>query len=415
MKAAVVTVGDEILIGQIVDTNSAFIAKSLDKIGIGVIEMLSISDDREHILETLTSLQNRVDLVIMTGGLGPTKDDITKKTLCEYFNDELVVNEDVLEHVTELIEKVMKRPASQMNKDQALVPSRGTVLFNRVGTAPGIWMENQNTVFVSLPGVPYEMKYLMDNEVILRLISKFKRPFIVHKTILTYGQGESLIAERIEDWEDNLPEFIKLAYLPSPGRVRLRLTARGIDEDFLRKSILEEAEKLKAIIDDIIVGYDEDETLEVVLAKLLTEKKFTISAAESCTGGRIAQMLTAQPGSSAYFKGSAVAYATEAKVNMLKIDQQLIDIFSVVSAKVAEAMASQAKKIFGTDYAVATTGNAGPTKGDSDAEVGTVFIGIATPKGVYSEKFDFGQPREKVIERAANKALEIIYQEILKN
>lgn len=415
MKAAVVTVGDEILIGQIVDTNSAFIAKSLDKIGIGVIEMLSISDDREHILETLTSLQNRVDLVIMTGGLGPTKDDITKKTLCEYFNDELVVNDDVLEHVTELIEKVMKRPASQMNKDQALVPSRGTVLFNRVGTAPGIWMENQNTVFVSLPGVPYEMKYLMDNEVILRLISKFKRPFIVHKTILTYGQGESLIAERIEEWEDNLPEFIKLAYLPSPGRVRLRLTARGIDEDFLRKSILEEAEKLKAIIDDIIVGYDEDETLEVVLAKLLTEKKFTISAAESCTGGRIAQMLTAQPGSSAYFKGSAVAYATEAKVNMLKIDQQLIDIFSVVSAKVAEAMASQAKKIFGTDYAVATTGNAGPTKGDSDAEVGTVFIGIATPKGVYSEKFDFGQPREKVIERAANKALEIIYQEILKN
>ncbi|MUV04098.1 competence/damage-inducible protein A [Flavobacterium rakeshii] len=415
MKAAVVTVGDEILIGQIVDTNSAFIAKSLDKIGIGVIEMLSISDDREHILETLASLQNRVDLVIMTGGLGPTKDDITKKTLCEYFNDELVVNEDVLEHVTELIEKVMKRPASQMNKDQALVPSRGTVLFNRVGTAPGIWMENQNTVFVSLPGVPYEMKYLMDNEVILRLISKFKRPFIVHKTILTYGQGESLIAERIEEWEDNLPEFIKLAYLPSPGRVRLRLTARGIDEDFLRKSILEEAEKLKAIIDDIIVGYDEDETLEVVLAKLLTEKKFTISAAESCTGGRIAQMLTAQPGSSAYFKGSAVAYATEAKVNMLKIDQQLIDIFSVVSAKVAEAMASQAKKIFGTDYAVATTGNAGPTKGDSDAEVGTVFIGVATPKGVYSEKFDFGQPREKVIERAANKALEIIYQEILKN
>lgn len=415
MKAAVVTVGDEILIGQIVDTNSAFIAKSLDKIGIGVIEMLSISDDREHILETLASLQNRVDLVIMTGGLGPTKDDITKKTLCEYFNDELVVDEAVLEHVTELIEKVMKRPASQMNKDQALVPSKGTVLFNRVGTAPGIWMENQNTVFVSLPGVPYEMKYLMDNEVILRLISKFKRPFIVHKTILTYGQGESLIAERIERWEDSLPEFIKLAYLPSPGRVRLRLTARGIDEDFLRKSILEEAEKLKAIIGDIIVGYDEDETLEVVLAKLLTEKKFTISAAESCTGGRIAQMLTAQPGSSAYFKGSAVAYATEAKVNMLKIDQQLIDIFSVVSPKVAEAMASQAKKIFGTDYAVATTGNAGPTKGDSDAEVGTVFIGIATPKGVYSEKFDFGQPREKVIERAANKALEIIYQEILKN
>ena len=415
MKAAVVTIGDEILIGQIVDTNSAFIAKSLDKIGIGVVEMLSISDSREHILETLETLQNKVDLVIITGGLGPTKDDITKKTLAEYFNDDLVTDEAVLVHVEELIQKVMNRPASQMNKDQALVPSRGTVLFNRVGTAPGIWMENENTVFVSLPGVPYEMKYLMENEVVLRLISKFKRPYILHKTINTYGQGESLIAERIEDWENNLPEFIKLAYLPSPGKVRLRLSARGINEEFLQESIKEESEKLKAIIGDIIVGYEEEESLEVILAKLLTEHRVTIAAAESCTGGRIAQMLTSMPGSSAYFKGSAVAYATEAKVNILKIDQQLIDIFSVVSPKVAEAMALQAKKIFGTDYAVATTGNAGPTKGDSDAEVGTVFIGIATPKGVYSEKFDFGQPREKVIERAANKALEKIYQEILKN
>lgn len=415
MKAAVVTIGDEILIGQIVDTNSAFIAKALDKIGIGVIEMLSISDNREHILETLQALQNKVDVVIMTGGLGPTKDDITKKTLAEYFEDELVQDNAVLAHVEELIQKVMHRAASQMNKDQALVPSKGTVLFNRVGTAPGMWMENENTVFISLPGVPYEMKYLMDNEVVLRLVSKFKRPFILHKTINTYGQGESLIAERIEDWENNLPEFIKLAYLPSPGKVRLRLSARGINEEFLQESIKEEVDKLKAIIGDIIVGYEEEESLEIILAKLLTEHRLTIAAAESCTGGRIAQMLTAMPGSSAYFKGSAVAYATEAKVSILKIDQQLIDIFSVVSPKVAEAMALQAKKIFGTDYAVATTGNAGPTKGDSDAEVGTVFIGIATPKGVYSEKFDFGQPREKVIERAANKALEKIYQEILKN
>lgn len=415
MKAAIVTVGDEILIGQIVDTNSAYIAKSLDKIGIGVLEMISIGDSREYILDTLSTLQNKVDVVVLTGGLGPTKDDITKKTLCEYFEDELVTDKEVLEHVTELIEKVMKRPASQMNKDQALVPSKSTVLFNRVGTAPGMWLEKENTVFISLPGVPYEMKYLMENEVILRLIAKFKRPFIHHKTIMTYGQGESLIAERIEEWENNLPEFIKLAYLPSPGKVRLRLTARGINQEFIKKSVEEEIVKLKEIIGDIIVGYDEDETLEIILGKLLTQRKLTIAAAESCTGGRIAQLLTSAPGSSAYFMGSAVTYATEAKINILKIDQQLIDIYSVVSAKVAEVMAVQAKKIFGTDYAVATTGNAGPTKGDSDAEVGTVFIGIATPKGVYSEKFDFGQPREKVIERAANKALEKIYQEILKN
>lgn len=415
MKAAVVTVGDEILIGQIVDTNSSFIAKSLDKVGIGVYEMLSVSDNREHILDTLSALQNRVDVVIITGGLGPTKDDITKKTLCEYFGDELVRNEQVEAHVIELIEKAMNRPASQMNKDQALVPSTATVLFNKVGTAPGMWLEKENTVFVSLPGVPYEMKYIMEYEVLPRLISKFKRPFIIHKTILTYGQGESLIAERIENWEDSLPEFIKLAYLPSPGKVRLRLSARGIDEDFLKKSIEEETEKLKNIISDIIVGLDEDETIEVILGKLLCKKGKTIAAAESCTGGKIAEMITLVPGSSAYFKGSAVTYATEAKVNILKIDQQVIDIYSVVSAKVAELMAVQAKKLFGSDYAVATTGNAGPLKGDSPVEVGTVYIGFATPKGVYSEKFEFGQPREKVIDRAANKALEKIYQEILKN
>jgi len=415
MKAAVVTVGDEILIGQVVDTNSSFIAKFLDKVGIGVHEMLSISDDREHILDTLSSLQNKVDLVVVTGGLGPTKDDITKKTLCEYFEDELVRNEEVEQHVIELIEKAMKRPASQMNKDQALMPSTATVLFNKVGTAPGMWLEKENTVFVSLPGVPYEMKYIMEYEVIPRLISKFTRPFIVHKTILTYGQGESLIAERIEDWEDNLPEFIRLAYLPSPGKVRLRLTARGIDEGFIKKSIEEEAGKLKELISDIIIGFDEEETVEVVLGKLLTQEGKSIGAAESCTGGKIAQILTSVPGSSAYFKGSAVTYATEAKVNILKIDQQVIDIYSVVSAKVAELMAAQVKKLFGADYAVATTGNAGPLKGDSPVEVGTVFIGFATPNGVFSEKFEFGQPREKVIDRTANKALERIYQEILKN
>ncbi len=415
MKAAVVTIGDEILIGQIVDTNSAYIAKALDKIGIGVAETRSVSDERHHILETLAYFQNRVDVVIVTGGLGPTKDDITKVSFCEYFDDHLVRNEELEAHVVALIEKAMKRPASQMNKDQALVPSHAKILHNAVGTAPGMWMERADTVFISLPGVPYEMKYIIENEVIPALVEKYERPYIIHKTIITHGQGESLVAERIEDWENNLPDFIKLAYLPNPGRVRLRLSARGTDEALLQSSIDTEAEKLKSLIGDIIIGFDEGETIEVMLGRLLKLKGKTIAAAESCTGGKIAQMITSVAGSSAYFKGSAVTYATDAKVNILKVEQQLIDVFSVVSAQVAENMALRAKALFGSDYAVSTTGNAGPLKGDSAVEVGTVFIGVATPKGVFSEKLDLGQPREKVIERAANKALEKIYQEILKN
>jgi len=415
MKAAVVTVGDEILIGQIVDTNSAYIAKALDRIGIGVFEMFSISDDRHHILNTLAYLQNRVDVVIVTGGLGPTKDDITKTTFCEYFDDHLVRNEAVETHVVALIEKVLKRPASQMNRDQALVPSKAVVLHNEVGTAPGMWMKKADTVYISLPGVPYEMKHILDNEVLPKLVAEFERPYIVHKTIMTYGQGESVVAERIEDWENNLPSFIKLAYLPSPGKVRLRLTARGTDEPALKSAVEAEAVKLQAIIGDIIVGMDEDETIEVILGRKLKQLGKTVSAAESCTGGRIGQMLTSVAGSSAYFKGSAVTYATESKIKVLGVEQQLIDIYSAVSAKVAESMALRAKKMFCSSYAVATTGNAGPAKGDADADVGTVFIAVATPNGVFSEKFDFGQPREKVIARASEKALELLYKEILKN
>jgi len=414
MKAAIITIGDEILIGQIVDTNSAFIAKSLDRIGVEVVEMLSISDDKKHILDTFSQLQNRVDVVIVTGGLGPTKDDVTKKTFCEYFNDELVVDEKVLAHVTELIEGFYKRPISQMNKDQALVPSTCTVLHNKVGTAPGMWMKKEDTVFISLPGVPYEMKYLVEEEIIPKIVLEYKRPYIIHKTILTYGQGESLVAERIEQWENNLPEFIKLAYLPNPGRVRLRLTARGTNKEELERAIEENVQSLDAIIHDIIVGYEENETIETVIGKLLSKQNKTISTAESCTGGRIASLLSAVPGSSNYFKGSIVSYATEAKVNVLGISQNLIDEFSVVSAEVASAMALSVKDLLKTDYALATTGNAGPSKGDSNAEIGTVFIALATPEGVIVEEFNFGQPREKVIDRASVKSLEILQKEILK-
>lgn len=415
MKATIVTIGDEILIGQIVDTNSGFIAKSLDKIGIQVAEIISISDNQQHILETFASVQNKVDLVVITGGLGPTKDDITKKTFCEYFNDKLVVNKEVEAHVIDLIESVMKRPASQMNKDQALVPSKSEVLFNKVGTAPGMWMKKEKTVYISLPGVPYEMKYILENEIIPKLIKEYKRPYILHKTIMTYGQGESLVAERIEDWENNLPDFLKLAYLPAPGRVRLRLTARGTQKELLENTIEEKVKSLTKIIGDIIVGFEEDETIEVVIGKQLIKCGKTISTAESCTGGKIAQTLTSVAGASNYFRGSVVSYATDTKVTVLGVSQQTIDENSVVSSQVAIEMALGIQKIMKTDYAIATTGNAGPSKGDADTDVGTVCIAIATPNGIVVEEFNFGQPREKVIDRTVNKAFELLQKEIFKN
>jgi nicotinamide-nucleotide amidase len=414
MKATIVTIGDEILIGQIVDTNSGFIAKALDKIGVAVHEMISISDDKQHILETFSKLQNQVDLVIITGGLGPTKDDITKHTFCEYFEDTLVVDAAVLAHVTEIIEGFYKRPITQLNRDQALVPSKCTILHNKMGTAPGMWMKKEQTVFVSLPGVPYEMKYLVEHEIIPKVVREYERPYIIHKTILTYGEGESKIAERIEDWENNLPTFIKLAYLPNPGRVRLRLTARGTDKALLEKSIADHVITLTQLIGDIIVGFDEDDTIEVVLGRLLTQQKRTIATAESCTGGKIAQMLSSVPGASNYFKGSVVSYATETKIKVLGISETLIQKHSVVSAEVAKAMAISIQKLLQTDYAIATTGNAGPTKGDAEAEVGTVFIALATADEVVVHEFNFGQPREKVIDRTVNKSMELLQKEILK-
>lgn len=415
MKAVIITIGDEILIGQIIDTNSSYIAKALDKIGIATYEMLSISDDKNHILKTLHEVQNKYDVVLITGGLGPTKDDITKKTFCEYFDDVLVLNDAVLAQVKSIIEGIYKKPITQLNIDQALVPSKAKVLFNAMGTAPGMLMEHQNTVFISLPGVPYEMKYLIDNEVIPYLVNAFERPYIVHKTLMTYGRGESLIAEQIEDWETNLPSFIKLAYLPSPGKVRLRLTARGTNETLLKESILKEIDKLEPLIGDIIVGYDEDETIEVVLARLLTQNQVSLSTAESCTGGKIAQLISAISGASAYFNGGVVAYSNQIKIDVLKVNPETIQKFSVVSKEVAQEMAINCRSIFNTDYAIATTGNAGPTKGNSAAEIGTVFIAIATPNEVLVEEFNFGQPREKVIDRAVNKTFEWLYKEISKN
>ncbi|RVU92051.1 CinA family nicotinamide mononucleotide deamidase-related protein [Flavobacterium columnare] len=414
MKAAIITIGDEILIGQITDTNSAYIAKSLDKIGIQTVEMLSISDDKKHILKTLSYLQDQVDVVVITGGLGPTKDDITKKTLCEYLDDVLVCDEEVLRHVTKMIENYFKRPITQLNKDQALVPSKCKVLFNQVGTAPGMWMEKGKTVFISLPGVPYEVKHLMDDEVVLKLVNRFDRPYIYHQTLMTYGVGESLLAERIEEWENKLPDFIKLAYLPSPFQVKLRLTARGINEQELKERVALEVEKIKPLIQDCLVGLDEGETIEVMLGRLLTQKKMTLSVAESCTGGKIASLLTTTAGASAYFKGGIVSYATDVKKMLLNVDSAVINEYSVVSEQVAQMMVKNVKELLKTDFAIATTGNAGPSKGESDADLGIVYIAIATPEKIVVEKCELGQPREKVIERAVNKGLEMLYKEILK-
>jgi nicotinamide-nucleotide amidase len=415
MLAEIITIGDEILIGQIIDTNSAYIATELSKIGVQVVQITSVQDDKNHILESLANAEKRVDIVITTGGLGPTKDDITKLTLCDYFEDTLVQNEKALQNVYRLFEKHLNRIPNQYNINQANLPSKSIALENRFGTAPGMWIEHNKTVFISLPGVPYEMKGLLQNEVLPRLQEKFNRPFIVHKTILTTGMGESAIAEIIEDFENNLPLDIKLAYLPSLGRVRLRLSTKGTNEAVLHAAIDTHVKQLHGLIGDIIVGYDEETSIEEVVANLLVKKQQTLSLAESCTGGQMARKLTKMSGASQYFSGGFVTYATSSKIKILEISEDLIKKHSVVSAQVAEAMAAGAKKLYETDYAISTTGVAGPTKGDANEDVGTVFIGIATPQGVFSEKFNFGKDRGRVITAASNKGFELLRKEILKN
>lgn len=413
MTAEIITIGDEILIGQIVDSNSAFIAKELNLIGISVYQITSVQDEKEHILSALLDASKRADIVILTGGLGPTKDDVTKYTFAEYFDDQLVTNEEVLQHIEELFAKYKKTSISDLNREQAMLPSRATVLHNRYGTAPGMWMEKEGKVYISLPGVPYEMMNLIEEEVIPRLRDKFHRPFIYHKTILTRGEGESAIANKLAGFEDRLPKHIKLAYLPGLGSVRLRLSGKGEHEEELITSVERQAEGLYELLGDIIADeQEEDEKIAVQISKLLTAQKKFLSAAESCTGGALAAEFTTHPGASSCFKGGIVSYATQIKVENLHVPEELIAKHSVVSAEVAEAMAKNARKSFKTDYAISTTGNAGPTKGDSDAEVGTVFIGLATPKKVYSRKFIFGNSRDQVVKQTVQKAFEMILKEI---
>jgi len=414
MNAEIITIGDEILIGQIVDTNSQWIGKELNKIGVSVYQISSIQDEERHILNAFKEAESRADIVIITGGLGPTKDDITKKTIAKYFNNqEIIEYPEVIGHIKKMFKKY-NIPYNKVQQYQAQLPSKARLLMNRMGTAPGMWFYENNTVFVSMPGVPYEMKGLMKHEVIPRIQEQFNLPFIIHKTVMTYGQGESVIAERIEDWANKLPDFIKLAYLPSFGRVRLRLSARGPKKQVLEDSLHTVLQELYLLLSDIITGHESGVAIEEHIGNLLKDSKKTLCTAESVTGGKIASTIVSVPGSSAYFNGSIVAYSSKMKQELLHVSSETIKKYSVVSSNVVEEMAISAMKKTNSDYAIAVTGNAGPTSDKTSIAVGIVFIAIASAKGVVVEEFNFGHPREKVINRTVNKSLQMLQQEILK-
>lgn len=408
MQADIITIGDEILIGQIVDTNSAFLGKELTKIGVEVRQIHSISDKKADIIKALESAQNKVDLVILTGGLGPTKDDITKHTFCDYFEDTLVFNQEVMTHIETLFKKYVKAPVNDLNRGQAMLPASCRILFNHHGTAMGMWMKKGLTVFVSLPGVPFEMKYLVNEYVIPMVKAEFAPPALVNKTMMTYGLGESIIAEIIESWEANLPSHIKLAYLPNLGRVRLRLSAKGIDEASLLKEIDQLFEALYPLIGDNITGFESEDPIELQIGELLTKKGWKLATAESCTGGSLAALFTQHAGASAYFNGSVVSYATKVKKEILQVSDEIINEHSVVSEPVALAMAKGVLKQTAAQVAVATTGSLGPTKDDSGAEIGTVVIAIITPEKELVQTFCFGKHRVRNLQKTLNKAQELL-------
>lgn len=410
MKAELITIGDEILIGQIINTNAAFLSKTLNEIGITIVRVSSVSDDRSAITSLLDEFQDRADIAIVTGGLGPTNDDLTKHTLCQYFGDRLVWYPEILAHIEELFEKYVSTPINKKNREQALLPEKAKIFKNRYGTASGMWFEQNGKIVIALPGVPYEMESLMTLSVIPELQQRYSFPFIYHKTVLTYGLGESVIAARIEQWENNLPDTVKLAYLPSLGRVRLRLSATGFQAHEVMQAVDQQVERLRPMIEDIYVGIEEKGSIEQMIASRLTELGKSLALAESCTGGKLASVFTALPGASAYFKGSAVTYSGASKTAILGVPQTLIQAEGVVSAAVAEAMALKAKNAYQADYTLSTTGNAGPTQGDPKAPLGVVYIALAHPEGVESYQFQLGNHRHKVIQKAVNKALEILYK-----
>ncbi len=409
--AEIITIGDELLIGQVIDTNSAWMGQKLNEIGIKVKQITSISDDKMHILTTLEEAKKRADVILITGGLGPTKDDITKKTLCDYFDSELVFHEPSFKVIEEIFNS-RGRTITEINRLQAYVPANCEVLVNKNGTAPGMWFNDGKKIIVSMPGVPNEMKGLMETLVIPQLKSKFNLAPIVHKTILTQGIGESFLSDLIEKWELALPVYMKLAYLPSAGTVRLRITASGKDADVLRKEVESQTEELKKLIPEYIFGYETDQ-LESLIGELLVQKNKTLSTAESCTGGFIAHKITSVPGSSRYYMGSVLPYSNDLKTGLLKVDPELIAKHGAVSQEVVTQMAELARKMLKTDYAIATSGIAGPSGGSDLKPVGTVWIGIAGPEKTKAWKVQLGSNRLRVITETALHALNGLRKELL--
>lgn len=412
MQAEIITIGDEILIGQIIDSNSKYIAEELTNIGVAVVKITSIEDKKEAILNAVRQAEENADIIVITGGLGPTNDDITKKVLTQYFDDKLVKYKEIENHIIKLFKKIHYQ-YTRLDLEQALLPERAKIFKNEFGTASGMWFKKKNKVVISLPGVPAEMKGLMQNSILPEIQKQFKLPFILHHTIETYGEGESNIAKRLPVFERELPNEISLAYLPSYGKTRLRLTARGTDYDKTKNQLDVQVNKLFSLVEDIAVlkGFG---TLEQEILRVFKEKGLTLATAESCTGGKIASKLTAVPGASTYYKGTIVSYAVAVKINILKVSEKIIEKHSVVSAEVASEMAKNALKLFKTDYAIATTGNAGPTTDKTDKSVGVVFIAVASANDLLVKEFNFGQPREKVIEKASVNALKMLLNQATK-
>jgi len=411
MKSALITIGDEILIGQVTDTNAVWIAKQLNLIGIRVGEMVSISDDPEQINETLDRYMGKYELLIMTGGLGPTKDDLTKQTLAGYFNSRLVTVPEVLEKIKKFFEE-RGRKLIDSNIRQADVPEVCIPLENNHGTAPGMWFERDGSILVALPGVPYEMKGLMEEEVLPRIREKVKVPDVVHRTIMTQGVPESYLAEILKKWESGLPGCVKLAYLPRPGIVRLRLTLTGKCAGESREMLKDIEGRLLKIIPQHVFGYD-DISLEESLGNLLLGKKLTMAVSESCTGGNIARMVTSVPGCSRYFTGAVVAYQNKVKTEVLNVDQAVINKHGAVSREVVEQMATGVMKRFGSDTAMATSGIAGPDGGTAEKPVGTTWIAVAYREKVHSKRYQFGGTRDRIITQASLTAMQMLRRLIL--
>lgn len=412
IKAKIISIGDELLLGQVVNTNASWIGEQLNVNGFEVVSVLTVGDGEKDIIDALTACSD-ADIVIMTGGLGPTTDDITKSTLCKFFDTEMELNEDALNNVKQIF-KLRNYPMTENNRQQAYIPKACTYIPNPYGTAPCMWFEKNKTVYISMPGVPFEMKSVFKTEILSLLKRHFKPTPYGRRVIMTTGIGESFLANKIKDWEDALPDFMSLAYLPQFGIVCLRLDARHPDEKFLQESLDNQVEKLKSIIAEYIFGYD-NEPISKVIIDILKSRRQTLSSAESCTGGAIAKMITSIPGCSAIYKGTVVSYSTEVKENVLGISQESIDKYTVVSREVVEQMATGVRKLLNTDFAVATTGIAGPDGGTEKNPVGTIWIAVATPKEVLSKHYNFGKDRDNNIQRASITAFEMLRQWLINN